>query len=303
MKALHYLNLLSTVILGGLVFAACSSDDEDYGEASNEAGIVKTKSGTKRVYRVGDFRFYYNEDGTLNYYDYYNGHEKRQFSYHPDKMVIEDDVFYDMTYTSAGYVAKVDRTEKFSSGSESGTAVFSYDGSSHLTQIAYSSTETYTEDGKEYTEKAKQTVDLTWNKDILTKVVVDERWEEDGEVEKERHTYVFNYDDAEDNAYCQYTYNILSLLDTDFDELGFVGLFGKGPKQLPTSVDVTEDKDDTHTYTFSYRFNDDGTLYYGNGYYYYYDEISASKDDKSTKVPAAPKKASFFSRQFNHRTN
>ena len=307
-------NLFSflSVVLMAIVsvgFVSCGDDDDENGSASDKTGVIKTGEGNVRLYRVGDFRFYYNEDGTLDYYDYYGGYEKHQFSYHPNKLTIDDDLVYDIDYTSEGNIAKASFSEKGEDlpadvdhdVSESGTATFSYDSNGHLKSISFKGQEVYYEDGTRYTDKGTGSIKFTWSNNLLRKIVFEEQWTENGKiVEDDKEIYEFFYDDDNPNPFCQYAPDILDYMDSDFEVLGLVGLFGKGPVKLPSSVIETEDDGDTHTRSFYYSFNEDGTLRSANGVYYYYNEISADDNTSIFKSPRKPvEKKGFFSRMAN----
>ena len=292
MKALKFYFLCGLFFLGTGVVTSCGDDDEDYGEASTTAGVIKTQDGKVRVYRAGDYQFFYKDNGQLDHYTYWG--ETTEFKYNPDKIIDENgDREFKVYYTSQGYIAKA----SFSDGGDKGTATFSYDGDGHLTSIVFNGEESGYDDGEYYHETGTETVKLTWKNGLLTKMTVEEVWKEGKEVDKDKDTYEYEYDEDYPNPYCQYTGTILYEFDTDFEELGFVGLYGVGPKKLPSSMTEIDDDGDTYTRNLSYQFNEDGTLHYADGDYYYYDEISADDTPSIFKSPRKTvERKGFFSR-------
>lgn len=296
MKNLKIMSIMLALTACTLTFTACG-DDDDYGEASTTAGVIKTDNGSVRVYQVGTCKFYYNDKGQLDYCTW--GGDKIEFSYNPGKITSEDgDREFDAFYTSEGYLAKVSFSEK---NGDKGTAEASYDSKGHLISITFNATEVENNYGKRVTYKGTETIKLTWKDDVITKIVEEEKWTGGGETEYDQDIYEYFYDQDIDNSYCQYTANFIYNFDTEFDMLGFVGLFGNGPKKLPTSMKETDDDGTvSNTRTFSYYFNSNGTLSYADGEYYYYNEVTSDNQSGKYKSPEKPiKKNGFFSRMHN----
>ena len=262
-------------------FTACGGDDDDEGGSGGGSGspksgvgILDKKSGL-RLKSVGDYTYYYNNKGLIDYIA--DKSDRYEFSYNPNKIYVvdnydKDDESLSVSYNGSGYLSalsySLEKEETEGLWSESAKANYSYDGSGHLTKIAGSGKEIGTDDGERITYTWTFSYTFTWRNNKLMQVVWTETEIEDGESYPETETYTFQYENNDyQNAYCQWAPSIARALE-DFEEcLAFVGLLGVGPTMLPSSGERYEEyysggkkQTETKEYTFTYRFNSDGSI-------------------------------------------
>lgn len=306
MKKIFFFSI-SAILMLTLGFTACS-DDDDKGSASTAAGVLDKTTGL-RITEAGSAEYSYGDQGRVERIDV--GRDYYTFTFHRDTIKYygyysseDEPAFYTVSYNGAGLLASaVGKVKTDEDGGLDGTynISFSYDGSRHIKQISQNSVENYVdEDGKKTTDRYTTTYTFSWNSDKLTKVVFKDKGVEDGESYEDTETYTFNYEGGYVNKFNQWTLNIWATIgDGDNEDLlsvlACVGILGAGPAELPSSVDIVmeeknsdgEETTDEENYTFSYSFNDDGSLYssrggYGSTYYYEY-ENTKNKDTDSPK--------------------
>lgn len=283
MKAFR--NIWLTLLLLGNVsmgFVACGGDDDEGGSGSSEIGILDKKLGLRltsvraayngRTY--DNIRYYYTDKNKLDYLDW-DGY-KLDFSYNPnviyDKNDDEEDITIDVVYSSEGYIKKMNLK---AAGGAIGTASYTYDSKGHLTKVSSSV--------KAYAENYNENITLTWKNDLLTRIV----WIDTIDEETDTYTTNFNYDGdtSVENKYFQFAPGLMQfagLGDGEYEEaFAYVGLLGKGPKQLPSSM-----TEDDRTYNFRYTLNDNGSLYsaYDGSYKTYYYSYDYLNDQESTNA-------------------
>ena len=302
----YYLISLCICLMGAMAFVSCSSDDDDGGSgaASGGAGVIEGKANV-RVTKVGNYSFYYDAKGRVDHIDYGN-REGFHFKYNPNKVIVYDEDFEEeisISYNSKGYVSKFEASTSGKDGNDSwntsGSASYSYDGKGHLTKISSQWKESGTEDGKKYNDNGTTSIVLTWNNDLLVKIVEDEMENNDGDKEtyKSEATLTYAADNMDNylNEYLQYAPALSKELegmgDGEVEEaLAYIGLMGKGPQYLPASSkneweeyydERTHDGSSSHT--FKYGFNGNGTIAYatvdGTRYNYSYTPLENGKDD------------------------
>ncbi|MDE5782906.1 MAG: hypothetical protein K2H97_01090 [Prevotella sp.] len=290
-KRLHYLAMLLMSLSIG--FVSCGSDDDDSiggGSASATTGVLDGLN--KRVKSIGDYTFYYKDNGMLDYIT--EGRGRYEFTYNPNKIVYiydgkEKDMDIVVTYNGLGYVARVDMTNVFINDEDEGygtgqeTISCAYDNQGHLTSIKGSKKESYKGYEYNYTLKDTYSVLLTWENNLLLSTVGDGRLESGGDRGRYRWTSTYSYDNAliDDyhNKHQQYVPSVLQflnngdVLDCFVDKgplvaLAYAGLMGKGSLYLPvSSVDTDEeyfegeeDYNRSYTHNFRYGFNSDGSI-------------------------------------------
>ena len=289
-----------------IAFYSCGDDDDDVapgkGTPSSEAGLLDKSSGL-RVRSVGNYTFEYDSKGRIDYVSEgsYFGYK---FTYNPNKITGEyygeEELSYAVGYNGNGYMSSL--SYNYSDENETGTATLTYDSDGHLTQVSTSYKEGKYEDGVRYYESEQGTSTMTWKNGRLTKAVAKLTWKErDGDSGTETDTWTFDYSDyaLENyyNKYLQMPHPILRAFDLDDGEfMAYVGLLGNGPKYLPSSAERVrveyengeEDRDERH-YSFSYGFNNDGSLSYcnddGSRYSYSYDYSGADSHKAPSVMP------------------
>ncbi len=276
MKTLRFLGmaLVATVLSAG--FCACS-DDDDASSPSSDGAIIKTDDGAQLLLssiKYGsstEYKFTYDEEGRCTYvygdcYDY-------DISYNPYKIICDDEDQDEMklnfSFNGSGYVTKISGSwsSKGTNWEDSGTCTIniSYDGD-HPTKIteSYSGKETDEED--KYSWSGSVTATLTWKNDNMTKM--NYTWKEtdsDGDNWSETGSYTYDYGNTS-NEYKQHTLALnKAYWEIDFmEDLGFIGYFGKGTSNLPTSCEVEYTEEDGYeyskSYSCSYTKNSNGTI-------------------------------------------
>lgn len=279
--------LFGMIMLGSLSLSSCSDDDDDNGgSGSNSVGVLDESTGL-RITSAGGYNYVYQEDGRLMYI--LSGSSCRyEFSYSPNKIVHVDDGDYEeaeyftVSYNGSGYVSSASSSEKWDDEDEHGEATsdasLSYDGNGHLTKVSGTYKETEYENGKSYSENGTTNYILTWNNNLLQKVVcTDEGRDEDGPFKYvETYTLTYNNDAMSNNAnkYLQYACFIDPIFSGFMERLYYVGLLGNGPAFLPSGLEYEEigeyyDEDGekksyeySGSYTYRYGFNSDGAISY-----------------------------------------
>jgi len=292
MKKFFY---LSVVLLGGLVVGSCSGDDDDDnggGKGSSSAGVIDSRQGIL-LKSVDNFRFFYTDNGRLDYFTEDN-RDRYEMGSNTINFVNEDgeEEEIELKYNGSGFLTTIKDSYSFTEErltvNFSGKATLSYDGSGHLTKISLSSTEKGVEDGKSYTETSTNNISFSWRSNLLTSV--ESLWKEveDENVYTGSEWYHYEYNDAalenNVNKYCQYAPSIVRWGEDLWRALAYVGMLGVGPNCLPSGCEYGyEDYEDgkldeeyKNTESYRYQFNSDGTLsvcYRGSRSYnfsYYY---------------------------------
>jgi len=295
-KDLQKLFFLLVMGFSMCAFVACS-DDEDEGSGSGtpsaSVGEVVPGSG-KKLLSAGEYKFFYTADGKIKTIELGN-YERYEFTYSPNQIIYdygydgdgEDEEVYTVSYNEKGYISKMIFTEKgsdeYGSWDDSSTSTLSYDSEGHLVKVTSTYLEQGVEDGESYKESGTGTVVLTWTNGLLTKYEAINEWE-DG---SEKSTIIFEYEDGKNyNRYKQF-----AIMD---DCQFYLGLYGKGPDYLPVSATETwiEEYDDykysdTDTESFTWEFNEDGTLHRANYDYFTYGTIEEQGEIESYQAKAS----------------
>ena len=314
-KDLQKLFFLLVMGFSMCAFMACSEDEEEEsgsGTPSASVGEVVPGSG-KKLLSAGEYKFFYTADGKIKTIS--TNYERYEFTYSPNQIICdyeydgdgEDEEVYTVSYNEKGYISKMIFTEKgsdeYGSWDDSYTSILSYDSEGHLVKVTNTYLEQGVEDGESYKESGTGTVVLTWKNGLLTKYESINEWE-DG---SEKSTITFEYEDGKNrNIYKQFAI---------MDDYGFyLGLYGKGPDYLPVSATETyiEEYDDykysdTDTESFTWEFNEDGTLHRTYDGYFTYGTIEEqgtidSYQAKASRSEKTRKKGYVFgSHSKNHR--
>lgn len=279
-------------------FVSCDDDDDDNGSSgvgnvSALTGIIDPESGL-RLKSFGEYTVYYNNEGLYDSIAHKEDYlDDYAFQYGPDKIRRTNNAFYnyvtefDVNYDKMGRMTSYESQETGecvyfeSNWTGTGSASYTYDKEGHLTSMTQSGGESGTEFGKPYTASWLEKVTLTWENGLLKEIAY-----EDIGLENARTwsaVYTFGYDTEYVNKYKQWVYfYVFGQNNSIF--YPYLGLMGKGPDKLPSSVIFTyKDKlgtvgnDGTETYTCSYEFNADGSVAKANGWEYTYEYASGSK--------------------------
>lgn len=246
------------------VFTSCGNDDDD-----DDAPEIPQIEGS-RVTKVGDYILGYDSKGRLDYVSSSDesltiNYDKGTISFNDDEESYND---LKVKFTSKGYLAEVssswEGTEDGYKYKESGKASFSYDGDGHLTKGSSSYTTTYQEpgQGQSYSYSSKGSFKVTWESGNMTKFNETSQGD-DG---------VWSYDvyieyGATANRFYQVPVSLseVALGGDIYSALAAAGLFGIGPKELPsnfeeTSLDTDDDYNYEYSYSANYTLNDNGSI-------------------------------------------
>ena len=283
MKCFSLLQRLSVLLLVGAsvgVFQSCCDYEDEVANIGNSSGIkvgeIVPGSG-KRILEVGANKYYYTADGFLDYV-IQGGYRGVRWDFSSNKVVgkyeIEDEdsktynkIDANLAFNEMGYLSKMsydeiyEYEEKYGDyGKEvdktKGSFNLSYDSEGHLVKIIGNSSE---EDSDGILE-GQDIVTQVWSNGLL----MENKWETVYSSD-ESYITITTYDYGDKmyiNKYKQYILN--SLNGGWFDDMGYIGLLGKGPEFLPESVTITEINvydESEYTYSYSYEFNEDGTIY------------------------------------------
>ncbi len=275
MKTIKILALMAIAL--PMAFISCSDDDDASSSPSSDSAIITTSDGDQMLLtsiKSGSYNYYrfdYDDEGRCT--SVYGGCWDYDISYDPYKIVNDEDDDISFSFNGSGYVTKVTYSWSYkgSGWEESGkcTTNISYDGD-HPTKITESYNGTEIEDGDKYTYSGSGTATLTWKNGNMTLMSV--TWKEsdsDGDNWTGKATYTYEYGNTP-NECRQHTLALNeAYYEMDFTEdLGFIGYFGKGTSNLPTSYEETweEEWDDgdeynySSPYSLSYTTNSDGTI-------------------------------------------
>ena len=240
-----------------------STDAGSDGDSSNVT-IIETNDGESLLITgVWDYTYEYDSNGILTtyapseYISYDVSDNGTYFKFSSTYYTITKE----LTLNEYGYIAEETSCSKYTGNYPTTTTnvtYFTYDESGHLTSV----TDVETTVGTLYSSGPYTTTwTLTWDGDLLTKMVYKEPY--NGSYYTE--TYEYNYgNNTYKNTYKQYVPAIW------WDEGGmflcgmaYIGLHGVGPAYLPVSftiVDSVENK--SNLYSFTYSFNNNGTVKY-----------------------------------------
>lgn len=272
---------------GGVRLLSVLDDQYGYGNhyTYDAQGLIKTVSDGYQTYTV-DFA---HGTVTMREYD-------------------EDFVGY-ITNTADGIITSLNSTvTEYDDNTVETTNItwnFQYDNQGHLLKALYEE-HTMNAAGAE-TEWMKGSTTFTWSNGLLlsTYAAYTERYQ--GMNDSWSSSISFEYDDSYPNAFCQYTDEMISMIDLDgeIEPFMFVGVLGKGPGKFPSKI---IDNDNNETSNVDYTLRPDGLvrseiLSYDYGY-----GVSSSSltytytDDRNTQTlaaptPKAPKKHLTFRKQ------
>lgn len=286
-----YFAMMALAAMSLCVFS-CGDDDESEGGGSGggsgnaikNAGVLDHNPNS-RLTRAGDYYFFYDSKGRVDYITEY-GKPEMTFEYNPNRIIGGESDYEEVasvSYNGNGYLTSLKSNYEWveSKGTKyeetitgSGTVTFTYDGSGHLTGATSTSKEKIVRDDKTRNYDANVKVTVTWKSNMLVQVMMKgtETEKDDEGIEKESWTETWNYTyDQEDlidntNKHHQYVHSVTDWID-DFECLAFVGIFGRGPLYLPTAatcteVDIYDDEteEEERSYTYRYTFNDDESV-------------------------------------------
>lgn len=239
----------SMALCAGLLFVSCSEDenggpspsDPVSGASVTNKSDLATKAGLL-VKQIGDYSFGYDNKNrvvSVRYKDY--GFEESITLDYEKGLLYWGEEPYTVKFNKDGYITEIAFTWEENYGKNEMEKVtysqtFVYDTNGHM--ISSKCKEIYTEiyDGETYTESFDATYSLTWENGNLLKAVCDFKEIEDDEYYNEKSNSQVSYS-TKSNQYLQMLAQIDEVIDMDIDGVLYAtGLFGKGAKNLPSSV-------------------------------------------------------------------
>lgn len=262
-------------------FLSCSKDNEnnsneitiDNGsDAMPLRGIIDSGTG-QRLMETNNFVYVYDDNGWLvGFYGKSIGnvwckfkqscHILTDYSDEINKLIRKDSLDYIVIYNSNGYISSL------SSSEESYyiiTYSFEYDNKQHLTKMSRKL------NMDEIGISLLSTTTLNWNGNLLVSSFGENSIYTKYEYATSKQEMMYYYDSHASanyiNKYNQYAPSISYGTATIWEGLFYLGLFGKGPDVLPSSVenymitDVNNNRNEDRSTTFyDYKFNPNGLL-------------------------------------------
>lgn len=254
------------------LLTSCSDDDDDVSSSGldSDAGLILEEDGIKYYLTgVGNIKYTYDVHGnlvTLNEFD---------VTYSPLLMTYSEEgnneyetiTCSDFSINSKGYITQFTEKQIYSNykydQSQSSECVykFSYDSNGRLQKMTCK--DESNSDGEYFSESTTAT--FSWDNGILTKMLVI-TVDEDSEVQL---LAVYNYDEYKyPNITGQYTTSMLDLEWMGPNDFAYLGYLGVGSAYLPEGIEVTDVyyvdgelvDDESSSYTYTYEFNDNGTV-------------------------------------------
>lgn len=278
---------------------SCGSDDDEAGggSAPKSAGVIDSGSGL-RLGGYGDYSYRYDNDGRLS--EISGRYQSYSFSYNPNKITSYSDgeadgEEYALSYNGSGYISRILYTDTGEEDDEkwtdTGDYSFSYDGNGHLTKISSTYKETGTDENGQYTGTDNSTITFTWNSNRMTRIAwVEKETDRDG-TDTYTESSTFDYDDAYENTFRQWTPSLThNIMSGELEELlAFVGFFGAGPVELPSSGtnswSESDGSDGSNSYSYRYSYNSIGavstTYINGSSYSFSYGYADSDNDAKT----------------------
>lgn len=318
-------NSLKKIGMGTLcAFAAISlvacddkEDDPDNNEGggsgsgnSQVASAVLNFGGDVLSY-VGDNEIYYDQKGRVeSIYGHYD--EYLEIDYSRGTIDIAGDKA-NIKFNSNGYISELssswDYREDDYRYTGDGKFEFSYNSSGNLINLNYTGSETGRNSSTKetYTWEGNTTITLNWSDGNLTSTTWKTVDKEDGERDTWNGKYNITYG-SEKNVFGQIPFTVSDYAIFDdclLNALASTGLFGKGPKNLPTSLDEIDEGLYDYSVYMDFFLNRNGSIdtEYEDYSSYDYGYTSLSSRSKSNKIKTKTwdAKKTFGRHLINHR--
>lgn len=305
MKKLTFLKLVLITALTCVIVTSCGKDD---GDVTPPGQTEIEKETGMRLTGVGDYRFYYDDNGRCVEMDYLEGPGSSHITIDWDKSEIRTSEGYNhpmdaipikFKTNGMGYITVLSQSWDYELSGESykgsGKATLSYDNAGHLIQASFRSEETSIKRGESFTSKSESDYTLTWEKDnlVLAKCIADDF--HNNKHEKEEYDYEISYNRNSNNIYKQWTEGVEYVFDHDIFILCHVGLFGVGTANFPTAIHAYGDYGDyEHDYSVSVSTYSSGLIssekFDGETWDYTYDEAGTRSSAFDNSLPTKAKK-------------
>lgn len=287
--------LFGALALGALMapsLASCGDDDDSKG-GDGVGGVLEIEG--ERISSISGVQFEYDSKGRLTHLSDNSGGLTIDYSkgtlYIDGSEDGEDN--YKVKFNDKGYITELRSSWSYTDTDGghkyqykgSGTVTFSYNGSGYLVKCSNSSSET----GKDLSTGASgkysqsYTTTLTWRDGNLVSAVEKGKEVDFGDTDTWREDTEIDYTSTE-NKFRQLPMAVSSVLNNDavWQMIAATGLFGKGTKNFPASVSVTDEDDYTNNSSCSYRLNSVGAIstekFGYSSYNYTYEEISRGSE-------------------------
>ena len=265
--------LLGAIALGALMMPALAScgDDDDPKGGDGVGGVLEIEG--ERISSISGVQFEYDSKGRLTHlYDYSGG---LTIDYSKGTLYLDGsedgEDSYKVKFNDKGYITELRSSWSYTDTDGghkyqykgSGTVTFSYNGSGYLVKCSNSSSET----GKDLSTGASgkysqsYTTTLTWRDGNLVSAVEKGKEVDFGDTDTWREETEIDYTSTT-NKFRQLPMAVSSVLNNDevWQMIAAAGLFGKGTKNFPASISVTDDDGDSSNSSCSYRLNSNGAI-------------------------------------------
>lgn len=277
-KIMNRTTLYFLLLAAICVFTSCSSDDDanSFGtpgsiDVAKAPGVLTTEDGKQ-------MQITYANGKTISYDDLgrVKSVGRSKFSYNPFTISLFGDSARDIKQNAKGYITSMKYVE--SDNDDTASFLMNYDDRGHLTKLSYSKIAKYIS-----VELTNIDVVLTWSNGNLQKIVTTCVEKSDDSYGETTITYVFGYSSSgNSNTVHQYNPFIVSALlpmtlEDPLDKLPLLGYLGIAGNNHPSSVECTFKGYYPDNYyqemrfidrqgrcSFSYDFNNDGTLSSGS---------------------------------------
>lgn len=274
MRTLRLVGAMAICALTVTSLAGCGNDNED--EPSYP--IVNVEGS--RISAINDFKISYDDRGRVDMIVNTSTREQMTVDYGKNRITIKgvesdgEGQTLNFDYNHKGYIKSISAVWDYYDADDdehvkgSGRTQYSYDDKGHLITVLTASggTETNFSTGVSTAMRVDVDSHLKWSGSNLVSVEIDGTETADGRTQTIKDATTVEYG-MQANSSLQLPMSLADIymanffIDDDFIEImAAVGLFGIGPKELPTRISERETDGDTDTYTLSYTLNADGTI-------------------------------------------
>lgn len=304
--------------LAMLTMASCDKDDDEPSDSGNGSGSGNGKTavidfdGDVLSY-VGDNDIYYDNKGRVEaIYGHYD--EYLEIDYSRGTIDVEGEEGK-IKFNGNGYISEMSTSWDYTEGNYryngSSKYVFSYNSSGYLTGYTFTGNETERNSSSKetFTAEWNVTVTMSWSGGNLLSTT----WKDVGKEDGERYTWNGKYNisyGSKQNKFGQIPFTVSDYAIFDnclLNALTSVGLFGKGPKNLPTYLEEIDEGEYDYSIDMDFILNRNGSIdtEYRDDDAYYYGYTSLDSKAKVIRNDKAKnhKSKKQFGRKFIHQKN
>lgn len=299
MKTLRMIGAMALCAVIAPAVTSCGDDDKN-----EPGGGTVIEIDGERLTSVAGYNIGYDSEGRPEVisgsYDRINIDYSRG-TITPGGSDYDEDEVLNVKFNGKGYISELSSSWDYTEIEDgvkyqykgSGKATFSYDKDGHISSVRVSSSDVERSQYGTYKYEDNIASDYTWEEGNLVKIEEEDIEIEDGDKEVDYETYEFDYGNNI-NTYKQmpWAYSDAFAFDDEMYVLASCGLFGVGPRMLPSYMTETNDYGSNYSRNISYTLNTYGALSVerigNNTYRYGYGMVSRAfdtqKSDKKQSV-------------------